>query len=131
MLLDHDGKSNRHAGVLPEHRLAGLTRLQQAEDYAAHISRISREYVPLSRAVLPDRVEHTLSNGLCQGHPPLEEYEVYKILSERKLTGAWKAILIPELLNSAWRSLFILWHVSIGRLSHPTNGPLYGNAKNK
>ena len=71
-LLDPNGNSNKRGGVLPEHLAAGLSRQQQAEDYAAHISRISRDYVPLTRAVLPDRVVHALSNAVCQGHPSID-----------------------------------------------------------
>ena len=59
---------------------------EQAEDYAAHISAISRYYVPLTRAILPDRVQHALDHALCSGHPSLEDHEVYKILCDRKLT---------------------------------------------
>ena len=92
-LLDPNGNSDKHAGVLPEHRVAGLSRQQQAEDYARHISKISREYVPLSQAVLPPRVVHALDNGVCCGHPSLPDHEVYKILCDRKLTagimGTW------------------------------------------
>ena len=62
-LLDPDGCSNRNAGVLPEHLNAGLSRLEQAEDFAAHISSISREYVPLTCAQLPDRVTHALDHA--------------------------------------------------------------------
>ena len=69
MLLDPDGCSHCNAGVLPEHLKAGLTRLEQAEDYAKYISSISREYVPLSRAKLPELVSHALDHALCRGHP--------------------------------------------------------------
>ena len=86
-LLDPDGCSSRHGGVLPEHRDAGLTPQQQAEDYAQFISRISREYVPLTKAKLPARVQEAFNNAPCEGHPVYEEHEIYKILSERKLTG--------------------------------------------
>ena len=98
-LLDPDGCTSRDAEVLPEHREAGLTRQQQAEDYAAHISSISREYVPLSRARLPDRVAHALDNALCQGHPSLPEHEVFKVLSERKLTGGVEGDLDPRIVR--------------------------------
>ena len=47
-LLDPDGCSSKDGGVLSEHREAGLTRQQQADDYAQFISRISRDYVPLT-----------------------------------------------------------------------------------
>ena len=59
-LLDPDGCSDKNAGVLPEHREAGLNRHEQAQDYASHISKISRDYVPLSRAALPHRVQFSL-----------------------------------------------------------------------
>ena len=98
-LLDPDGCTSKNGGVLPEHLAAGLTRQQQAEDYAEHISKISREYVPLSRARLPDRVAHALDNALCQGHPSLPEHEVFKILSERKLTGGVEGDLDPRVVK--------------------------------
>ena len=47
-LLDPDGCSERMGNVLPEHKERGLSPLEQAEDYALHISSISREYVPQS-----------------------------------------------------------------------------------
>ena len=47
-LLDPGGKTDKARGVLPEHLAAGLTRKQQADDYALHITRISWEYVPLA-----------------------------------------------------------------------------------
>ena len=64
-VLDPDGCTRGETKILPEHRDLGLSRAQQAEDYAAHISAISREYVPLSRAKLPDRVQHALDHALC------------------------------------------------------------------
>ena len=98
-LLDPDGCSDKKAGVLPEHRDAGLTRKQQAEDYAAHISKISRQYIPLSRACLPERVAHAVENAICQGHPSLPEPEVFKILSERKLTGGVEGDMDPRIVK--------------------------------
>ena len=96
MLLDPDGCSDRNAGVLPEHLMAGLTRLEQAEDYAKHISSISREYVPLSRAKLPERVSHALDHAVCRGQ---KDHEVYKVLKERKVTGGVLGDLDPRVLK--------------------------------
>ena len=73
--------------VLPEHAEKGFTTFEQAEDYARHISAISREYVPLSRASLPSRVLHALDHALCQGLPAAEDFQVYENLSNRKLTS--------------------------------------------
>ena len=86
-LLDPDGCSDKMGGVLPEHKEKGLNSIEQAEDYAQHISSISREYIPLSAAVLPDRVQYALDNAVCCGHPHIDDAEVYKNLHERKLTG--------------------------------------------
>ena len=73
--------------TLPEHVTAGLSLEQQAEDFAIHISKISKEYVPLTRAVLPSRLAHALNHNCCAGHPLLEDHNVFSILSERKITG--------------------------------------------
>ena len=99
-LLDPDGKSTIHGGVLPEDLAAGLSRQQQAEDYASHISKISREYIPLSRAVLPDRVTHALENGVCKGHPNVEDHDVYEILRGRKLTGGVAGDMDPRVVKA-------------------------------
>ena len=96
-LLHPDGCSDKHSGILPEHREAGFSRAEQAQDYALHISKISRDYVPLTRAVLPDRVQFALDNVVCQGHPLLQEHEVFKLLSERKLTGGVQGDLDPRI----------------------------------
>ena len=44
-LLDPDGCSRPDGDVLPEHKDLGLSQQEQAEDYAHHISQISRDYV--------------------------------------------------------------------------------------
>ena len=99
-LLDPGGKSDRNQGVLPEHLDAGLSRQQQADDYAAHISKISRDYVPLARAVLPHRLVYALANDPCCGHPSLEDYEVFQLLSDRKLTGGVEGDLDPRVVRA-------------------------------
>ena len=98
-LLDPDGKSTKHGGVLPAHLAAGLSRTEQAEEYALHISKISRQYVPLVRAVLPDRVSHALEGDACCGHPDIEDHEVYGILKERKITGGVDGDLEPRVVK--------------------------------
>ena len=52
-LLDPDGCLSKDAGVLPEHKEAGLSRQEQSDDYAKFISRIIRDYVSLTIAKLP------------------------------------------------------------------------------
>ena len=85
-LLDSDGKSSKSHATLPEHQAAGLSLKQQADDFAHHIGRISREYVPLEKAVLPDRVAQALASDSCAGHPNLEDHVIFDILSKRKIT---------------------------------------------
>ena len=86
--------------MLPEHLAAGLTRKQQADDYALHISRISWEYVPLARAILPHRLVQALANDPCCGHPSLEDHEVYQLLLDRKLTGGVDGDLDPRVVRA-------------------------------
>ena len=81
-------------------KINGLTRQEQAEDYVQHISQISREYVPLTRAVLPDRVAHALDNGVCHGHPVLEDHDVFEILKGRKVTGGVEGDLDPRVVKA-------------------------------
>ena len=95
-LLDPDGCSTGDDGVLTDHRDQGLTRQEQAEAYARHISQISRDYVPLGVAQLPERVQHALDNAICCGHPHVDEASVFKNLSERKLTGGVEGDLAPR-----------------------------------
>ena len=92
-IINPEEHQQRDVFVLPEHAEQGLTSFQQAQDYAAHISAISREYRPLSRATLPSRVLHALDNAVCSGHPSIEDHEVFKNLSERKLTSGVKGDL--------------------------------------
>ena len=99
LLLNSEVCSDRNAGVLPEHLSAGLSRLEQAEDYALHISSISREYVLLTKAKLPKRVQHALDNALCKGHPSLPDHEIFKILSERKVTAGVEGDLDPRVVK--------------------------------
>ena len=75
----------------------GLSRQEQADDYAGYISRISREYTPLTRAVLPERLSYALENAVCSGHPHVDELQTYKVLSERKLTGGVDGDLDPRI----------------------------------
>ena len=99
-LLDENGNSGRPVLVLPEHQAAGLTREQQAEDFAVHISAISREYIPMSQAILPDRVASALELEPCANHPPLDDHIVYEILRKRKLTGGVEGDLDPRVVKS-------------------------------
>ena len=101
-LLDPEGCTDKSGGTLPEHLDKGLTRLEQAEDYAQHIGKISREYVPLSSAVLPERLQHALDNAVCSGHPSIDDCDVYKNLSERKLTGGVEGDLDPRVMRGVW-----------------------------
>ena len=89
----------RDGFVLPEHADKGLSLFEQAQDYASHISAISREYVPLSRSSLPDRVLYALDNALCQGHPAANDHLVFQNLSQRKLTSGVRGDLHPAILK--------------------------------
>ena len=94
MLLDSDGCSDRNAGVLPEHLNSGLTRAEQAEDYAKHISSISKEYVPLSRARLLDRVAHGWTMPYAKIIPLFLTIKCMNFLKIGRLLGEWLGILI-------------------------------------
>ena len=61
--------------------------LSSTHPYTLHISKISKEYIPLGVAQLPERVQFALDNALCCGHPHVDNTTVFKNLSERKLTG--------------------------------------------
>ena len=56
------GEVQRPEISLPEHVEASLTAVEQAEDIATFISKISREYIPLSHSSLPTRVTDALDN---------------------------------------------------------------------
>ena len=81
-LLDPDGCTRGETKILPEHLDLGLSHAQQTEDYASHISAISREYVPLAGTKLPDQVRHALDHALFSGHPGLADQKVHKILCD-------------------------------------------------
>ena len=85
--------------MLPEHLSAGLSRQEQAEDFASHISLISREYVPLTRAKLPERLQYAFDNALCHGHPDLPDHAIYNILKERKVTTGVEGDLDPRVVK--------------------------------
>ena len=104
-LLDSEGKSTKSHFELPEHVEAGLSPQQQAEDYALHVSRISRDYVPLTRATLPDRLSLALEQNECVGHPTLEDHTVYGLLRDRKVTGGVEGDLDPRVVKSCMLEL--------------------------
>ena len=85
LLLHPDGNGSRINPTLPEHKEQGLTTFEQAQDYANHISKISRDYTPLSRTSLPERVLHALDNAVCGGRPHAEDHEVFTNLSKGNL----------------------------------------------
>ena len=100
LLLDSEGKSAKDPLTLPEHSSAGLTPKQQAEDFAIHISKISREYTPIEKAILPRRLEYALTNDCCSGHPQLDDHLVYAMLVDRKITGGVSGDLDPRVVRS-------------------------------
>ena len=76
------------------------TLLQVYEDFASHISKISREYVPLARAVLPERVAQALEHDVCHGQPQVEDHDVYAILRDRKVTSGVAGDLDPRIVKA-------------------------------
>ena len=59
-LINPERDTANEVFVLPEHKEKGFSTFEQAQDYAKHISAISREYTPLSWTSLPARVVYAL-----------------------------------------------------------------------
>ena len=76
-LTNRVGDKSKVEIKLPEHFEKGLSELEQCEDIAMFISRISREYKPLAPDNLPHRVVHGLAHNPCEGHPLLDDHTVY------------------------------------------------------
>ena len=104
-LGDHLSEAPKSEIRLPEHVEAGLTDLEQCEDVAAFISKISREYSPLSVENLPDRVVNGLVNCPCSGHPALEDYKIYEIMKNRKLTSGVEGDIHPDIMRDCMTEL--------------------------
>ena len=98
-LGDHLGESQKSEIRLPEHIEKGLTDIEQCEDVAKFISKISQEYEPLSDSNLPKRVTDGLANQPCSGHPVLDDHHVYEIMKSRKLTSAVAGDLHPQIMK--------------------------------
>ena len=84
---------------LGEHAEQGLTDIEQCEDVAKFISKISQEYEPLSDKNLPKRVTDGLADQPCSGHPVLDDHYVYEIMKNRKLTSGVSGDLHPKIMK--------------------------------
>ena len=67
--------------TLPAHE--NLSNLEAADKIAEHFSQISREFPPLNRDVLPDRVIEKIDNPEYESKvPEVSEYEVFERISK-------------------------------------------------
>ena len=67
--------------TLPGH--VNLTISEAADKIAEHFSKISREYPPLNRETLPDRVSQKIKNPESESEvPKIFEHDVYKRISQ-------------------------------------------------
>ena len=98
-LSDPLGESDKTEIRLPEHVERGWSMEQQCNDIATFISKISREYQPLSLERLPQRVVDALESAACSNHPVLEDHQVYKIMMDRKLTSGVAGDLHPAVMK--------------------------------
>ena len=48
---------------------------------------------------LPSRVVNGISNSCCSGHPVLEDYQVYEVMKQRKITGGVVRDLHPTVVQ--------------------------------
>ena len=127
-LLDPEGNSTSTHDVLPEHLAAGLTSQEQVEDYADHISKINREYTPLSCAIIPERVAYPLDNDCCKDHPSLEDHEVFNLLKARKVTGGVDGDLDPRVVKACLLTQSL---ASTEKLLGPMNGQRFGRLRSR
>ena len=69
------------------------------EELAAHISCISRQYSPLDISKLPSPVSNCLASDPCSNHPCLEDFKIFQILDNRKITSGVKGDLHPKIVK--------------------------------
>ena len=67
---------------LPDHVDKDLSPTQECNEIAKFFSSIAGEYKPLDLNRLPLRVREALLCAPCQGHPIIEDFEVYDTLRE-------------------------------------------------
>ena len=104
-LGDHLGEHDRSEISLPEHVDAGLSAQERCEDVANFFSQIRREYEPLSRHNMPDRVVSALDNCPCSNHPRLDDYQVYEVMKQRKVTASVKGDIHPTIIKECMTEL--------------------------
>ena len=104
-LCDPAGDRPKPKLVLPAHTEAGLSSQQQVEEFAKHISTISREYQPLEMDRLPARVRNTLMLSPCSEYPSCDDHEVYECLKARKLTSGVEADFHPTVVKGCMPEL--------------------------
>ena len=116
-LSDTLEKSDKTEIRLPEHVERGWSKEQQCNDIATFISKISREYQPLSLERLPQRVVDALESAACSNHPVLEDHQVYKIMMDRKLTSGVAGDLHPAVMKECMSELappYLALQVEVG-----------------
>ena len=70
---------------LPQHIEDNLTALESSNRICEYFSSISKEYVPLSTSLLPERVQLKLNSDPCS-HPHIADHTVYDALRKGKKT---------------------------------------------
>ena len=125
MLCDPAGDKPQKDIVLPVHAEEGLDKQQQAESFAEHISRIRRDYQPLSMERLPNRVSSALADALCSGHPECQDFQVYNCMKARKLTsgveGDFHPTAVKNCLPELAHPLGAVFREAISTHTWPTN----------
>ena len=72
---------------LPENVEKQLTAIEENNQAAEYFTSINNEYPHLHVGNLPDRVQQSLKNAPCSGHPQLPDCKLYYDLLNRKITS--------------------------------------------